>query len=240
MKLTKPHALMAMIVGGCLLPVTTLSAESAKGNSKRAKKIETLIDKLASENDRPQAVRDKTGRRTTVFPSGWSEEKQDAVFRAADELVKMGVRAFPQLIEHFDDDRYSYSHEALNAAPGDRVYYNENVGRHCRKIVREQLHKYEIWGEPLSGFGPTRWGPPGFDNNDAARRWWEQNKDKPLWRLQADALQWAIDVETEYREQKHDERGLDAIRADKELLRRLIETEEAIPTDLRRSRMPDE
>jgi hypothetical protein len=183
-----------LIVAACLgKPVGAPAAEPAESPEQRRQEIERLIEQLASENPKPKNIEDSDRERVTVFPPGYSRDKQKKVYQAADDLRKFGIDAFPQLIDHFDDRRYSYSERAMNAR-SDSLFYQESVGAHCRKILEGILYIYESWGEPGS-FGPTYFGYPELQSKTTAQRWWAKNKDKPLWRLQADILQWAIDLE---------------------------------------------
>lgn len=73
--------------------------------------IESLIDRLASKNSPPEFP----GVPPHLYfdellknPGGWDADAQKPVSDAYYELKSIGKKAFPYLIKHFDDNRYSH------------------------------------------------------------------------------------------------------------------------------------
>ena len=204
------------------------AAEPVSSPEQQQQEIARLIEQLASENPKPKNVTDSDGERVTVFPPGYSRDRQNKVHRAADELRKFGIDAFPQIIDHFDDHRYSYSEEAMNAR--SELFYSRSVGSHCMSIVCAQLYMFETWGDPWTGFGPTWDGHPELRSKSTAQRWWAKNKGKPLWRLQTDMLEWAIDLElnTKHATEWNSRAAMEAVKSNRTTLAELLATRKAL------------
>jgi hypothetical protein len=106
-------------------------------------------------------------------------------FKAIDRLHKLGILAFPSLFEHFSDKRYCLSEDSMAT---DRIY-KLPVGVVCRRIVNRQIQHYIRWEDE-----PDPRGLPGFStrlipiDDDEAQAWWEKNKNKELWELQAEFI----------------------------------------------------
>jgi hypothetical protein len=221
-----------LIAGACACICNRVSAaEPAQPPEQRQKEIAQLIEQLASENPKPkQKTYDRAHRGpTTVFAPTYSVEKQKNVFLAAKKLLEFGTDAFPQLIENFDDSRYSFAEPAPNGE-NNSEYVLYSVGSHCRDIVFSQVNKFNTWGEPMRGFGPASDTRPEFQTKESTQRWWAKNKDKPVWRLQADGLQWAIDIELKTK-QKDDwkaARAAETLEANRKLLDKLLTTQKPL------------
>ena len=71
------------------------------------KKIDALIATLASPNEKPPIDEDDV----PIYPPGYDHKAQDRVLAARDALFSEGIRAFPRLIRHADDRRYSYTEQ---------------------------------------------------------------------------------------------------------------------------------
>jgi hypothetical protein len=174
----------------------------------RSKKIEQLIDRLAEKRA------DVAGRKD--------------VFQAADELLELGTEAFPQLIDHFGDSRRSFDEDD----PTSENVYHRSVGQLCYRLVVDQVRKYRPWNIP-DPRGTPGWSGSIVPNN--AKEWWEANKGKALWELQADSVRRVIaenkdpkwfKFDSEERHKLADE----AIRANEELLKQLTESKTPLPT----------
>lgn len=194
-----------------LAPVPAPADEPATGPAEKGKKIEQLIDQLAGSKS--------------------DKQRESGVFKAADELLKLGTDAFPQLIEHFDDKRYSFDEDSLAT---DDVYQHD-VGELCYRLVKAQVKKYRPWKYPDPRSTPGYAGSIVPPDKDDAKAWWEKNKKKALWELQADSVRRVIEdnknprwfrFDSEERHKLADE----AIRANEELLKQLTETKTPLPT----------
>lgn len=205
---------MAILIAAASLGALprTSAAEPAQSPEQRQKEIAQLIEQLASENPAPTIGKDSQRRRIVVFAPEYALEKQKKVYKAARRLLELGTDAFSQLIEHFDDARYSYDFPSPTGwDDNDRIICT--VGSHCHYLLTAQVSKYASWGAPGAGWGPTSLRSPEFATKENARQWWSKNKDEPLWRIQAERLQWAIDVEVSGEkdaERRAAESGLDA------------------------------
>jgi hypothetical protein len=155
---------------------------------------------------------------------------EESVWTAVDALMEMQDRAFPELISHFDDSRYSYSERS----PVTDEIYHRSVGYLCREIVRRQVTKYVPWITRDSR------GTPGTGKSaipitkQEAQVWWSENQDKPLWVLQVESIRRAIAENRVRLEAEEDARRIelckDAILSNEKLAESLIATETALPT----------
>jgi hypothetical protein len=185
--------------------------EPATGQAEKDKNIQQLIEQLAgSKSDR---------------------QRKNGVFKAADELLKLGTDAFPQLIEHFDDKRYSFDEDSMAA---DDVYQYD-VGELCYRLVVKQVKVYRPWKQADPRGTPGYSGSIIQPDKDDAKAWWEKNKKTALWELQADSVRRVIEKNKNPRwfkfdsEQRH-KLADEAIRANEELLKQLTETKTPFPT----------
>lgn len=178
-----------------------------------------MIDRLASKNVKP-----------AEGEKGLSPH-EERIWKAVDALNGLGVTAFPQLIAHFDDDRFSFSQDRMSG----RGIRHESVGHLCWEIVERQVKKRVCWNvaDPRGTPGHTGAAivPCG---KEAAEVWWEAHRDKKLWELQAESVRSVISANQKVlaSEQDEDRRRVceDAIRANEELLTKLLRTEAPIPT----------
>jgi hypothetical protein len=158
--------------------------------------IKALVDQLASENSaRPK----DDGKNTPPRPTKEYFEKQRKVDEAARKLVEIGPRAFPFLIDHWNDDRYCMT------IGGISVLENHSVGQISRQIVEDQLNLGGFQKEPKGTTIRDR-RRPLFDLGEQkqARTWWEKNKKKTLAEMQVDVLDWTIAEEAKISEKISD------------------------------------
>lgn len=223
------HIVLAL--SSCLLPIANdLAAQSHQqpmaetkhseiAQVEFAKEVEKLIDQLASKYPKPD-------KRSDSRPP-----REAGIWDAVDKLHSYGTAAFPYLIAHFDDERFSFSEES----PATTRVYHESVGRLCWEIVERQVKKCSLWKVP----DPR--GTPGFTgkaivprDKEEARSWWKTNQEKRLWQLQADSVRVILEENRERlaREDDADRRRhcSDAIQANEQLLSRLLQSELPIPT----------
>jgi hypothetical protein len=159
------------------------AGEKPKGPSDR--EIRALVARLVSPNPKP-IIKDDNYRE----PKGYNRAKQKKVHDAREKLRGLGLKAFPFLIERLEDDRY-----CLTADDGPAPV-NLSVGEVCSDIIFDQLQPYGFWPE---GYPDPRGKPKRPSYRDtflrskkAARKWWEKNKDKTLYQMQLEALDWVI------------------------------------------------
>lgn len=161
------------------------------------------------------------------------EEK--AVWKAVDELMSLGPKAFPALIDHFEDERYSYTEDNTT---GERIAgpsVNRTVGYLCFHIVTAQVQKYVSWDEP----DPR--DSPGYNSTVVpwvkkdAVEWIKGRVDKPLWELQIENLSFVIEQNEkllkDFEKDSHEEKLCkEAIKKNAELIAQLKRTQKPLPS----------
>ena len=161
------------------------------GNDKppTEKEINALVQQLVSPNHAPDLL-----YATATYPKGYDHEAQTRVWNAWCELSRIGIRAFPYLIEHFDDDRYCFTEDA------GPVYCNWTVGHACSDIFICHLQPYDFVSHFALSGGDSRferkrpyyWVHYNLRTSAGAKLWWETRKDKSLRELQIETLEWVI------------------------------------------------
>ncbi|MBS0264086.1 MAG: hypothetical protein JSS02_19275, partial [Planctomycetes bacterium] len=115
--------------------------------------IRRLIDDLASKNSEP-VQRGSSGDRRLAFPGDYDKHADEVVKSAGDKLISYGTAAFPMLIEHFQDERFSH---VIDTPAGEMT---APVSRACRSIIECQLEVYEKAGSDDT----YPWMPPYFED----------------------------------------------------------------------------
>lgn len=170
--------------------------------------IESLIEKLASPNEAPVKLVP-----IARYPKGYDRDAQKRVNAAWRELRAVGVRAFPHLINHFNDERYSFTHD------NGFVYVNCSVGKACADIIKCHLQPFGFFpyamglkaddgGRPHGALRPGYAGHHKLDDPVEAAKWWATHEHKTLLELQIEAIEWTIAEEA-----KRPERYTDKERA---------------------------
>ncbi len=171
-------ALVAVVcLGSCQAKSVDLGKSARASNAER---ISALIDKLASKHDKPNS---DSRKHVPYEPSIWT---------SVDELVGLGTDVFPTLVDHFDDDRFSYTEDCISCARSENPVLKQTVGFLCFQIVRPQVHRYGSWD------GPDPRESPGYRTcivpreKDLAVEWLRSSKGKALWQLQSENIQLVI------------------------------------------------
>jgi hypothetical protein len=157
-----------------------------------------LIDRLVSQNPKPLTGDEdpKIGPRYRT-PNGFDAAKQQSVYDARAELVRLGPAAFPFLIARWSDERYCLTTE--NGLSG--YCHNSSVGDECRTIIFDQLQPYGYWqlgvGDPRGQRMRPSYPDTFFDSAEDAKAWWEKHKDKSLLEMQVMVVEWIIAQEAE-------------------------------------------
>ena len=177
-----------------LLVATATPVDAADAvQRERAARVKFLIDCLASKNTPPEVTGDASigDEQTIRFPETYDESAQVIVYLAAQELLAEDEDVIDVLLEHENDDRYSFS---INSVED----YNVNVSQACNRIAWRKLHAYEPELHLITRSGPRY---PDFDpfagSKDSFARWWKANKTRGLAQLQLEAL----DAEIKFMEQ---------------------------------------
>lgn len=138
---------------------------------------ESLIDQLADS------------RMITAVSSDADRQVQARVDRATEELTRLGTIAFPALIAHRDDQRYSRT--IVRAFSGSRSgkesplhSIDYTVGSTCVEIIAKQLNPGDEY--PDRDFIPACVPPAKLPE------WWAARSSKSLIDLQKEAVQWRI------------------------------------------------
>lgn len=181
-----------LVFGVVLLTCATL-CEGGEPALPAEEEIRALVDQLVSPNPKPiTGDEDKSVAPDYRLPPGFDKEKQKRVREAVVQLRKIGPRAFPALIERWNDERYCVTtfHRLSEYS------HNATAGGVCQMTIFDQLQPYSIW--PRSEDDP-RGKPkrPGYASKflvsqQEARAWWEKNKQKTLFEMQLEVLDWVI------------------------------------------------
>ena len=127
------------------------------------------------------------------FPPEFDQKENERVIAVRDAILAKGLTAFPILIEHLDDTRYSYSTDNVNW----------KVWQVCLSLISTQVQVYEC-ADRTQNFVPPRYLPYSGvkDNDDSLKRtkrvmkeWWAQRERQSLHDIQAEAVAWAINHE---------------------------------------------
>jgi hypothetical protein len=155
--------------------------------------IRALIDKLVSPNPKP-ITGDEDPKEAPDYrlPPGFDREKQELVRKAVGDLEVLGPRAFPFLIDRWDDKRY-----CLTVSEGINGYCrNQTVGKTCEMIVFNQIQPFGKW-QGINETGLKYVWRPNYpvhflSSKKDAKKWCEERKRKTLAEIQLEVLDWAI------------------------------------------------
>ena len=202
LQIMKP-ALYLALAAAALIPTATQYAYGAEPN---VAAINSLVEQLASTNKRPTGYPEVN--QDPIYPKDYDGPAQKLVWKAYFELYQLGPAAFPQLLEHLDDKRYSLTADTGNAD------HNFNVGFLCRWILQNRISPFN---PIVAGAGYTT-GRPAFGNlvkgprGDAPRRpdflsdllrdqpkakkWMLERATFRLGSIQEEVLKWMISEES--------------------------------------------
>lgn len=156
--------------------------------------IESLIDKLASKNSPPDFPPHLMLNDFLKDPGEWKREHQQTVSAAYYELKSMGKSAFPYLIKHMSDERYSHERSWS-------IFVSHTVGDACRFIIESQVCP--------AGMGyKSRESPKGmimghevhFESYVKSKygsyaAWWRNNRSKSILEMRVAFSEWRIGKE---------------------------------------------
>ena len=159
-------------------------------------RVDGLINRLASANAPIEGISDWSFDLRNFLdnnPGSWDPDAQKPVSDAYYELKSMGKEAFPYLIKHFDDDRYSH-------VKSSSVYYSVTVGDACQDLIDQQVG--------MGGVG-YKWrdAPKGSDleifdfenyvksNYGSYAAWWRNNRTRTLPEMSIAYCNWRISQE---------------------------------------------
>jgi hypothetical protein len=181
-------------------------------------RIESLIERLASANAPPALLGPlyKQGPYSQhgPLPQSYDRNAQVRVVEAWQALAEQGYDAFPALVKHSDDKRYSHT----RCYRIGRTFRNVAVGEVCCDIIR--LH-VEAWWKQFRFMGI--WRPRTMPSRAELPRWWRERKGKTLRDLQIESTSLALEqIRKVYRMELADSDGDESGRsANIEILERL-------------------
>jgi hypothetical protein len=153
------------------------------------KAIGKLIQALASSNMAPKITGPKDGEQRASILNGYEGASQRKVLKAWQSLLDAGVKAFPALVEHANDHRYSCT---LADPDGD---CNASVGDVCQRILRNQIDGpcYKLTRD---------YGPNTIQHRAAMQsgfyedlpKWWRERQNSTLAELQVESAGAALEV----------------------------------------------
>jgi len=186
------------------ITISFASDEDAKKDTQKedSKEIANLVEKLASPNPKP-IIPDKYVESKIIYSPNYSKEAQNRIYEVRKKIEEKGMDAFPYLIEHYNDDRYSITYETS----WNGCWYNASVGSECADIVHKQLQPLGPFRVNATDAGDKR---PYYDfhflySKDTMQSWYKTNKDKSLRELQIEVLEWTITEEKKKNDPKYDE-----------------------------------
>jgi hypothetical protein len=189
----------------------------------RENEIKDLITILASPNDEP--VCDESTDDSPVYPAKYDHAAQERVVAARDALLAKGLEAFPELIGHVDDRRYSYNEQREKT-----FCINLDVGYVCYRLIAVQVQAYQPLVKPKLPPSPIRFWVPR--DKQKLRKWWQLHKHQSLREIQLDAAKWAYAYQSkaDFRDDDEKAAALGVLQA---LITRLETSEKAIRFDFK-------
>jgi hypothetical protein len=146
-----------------------------------------LVNSLASKNTPPTIVGFYTVKFEACAKFEWPE--QGRVWRVVKKLIGNVEDAWPVLVEHLDDERYSVTVDF----EGFDERYNWTVGDVCRQLVSRTLSEayyQELKPRSLNLYRKMRY--PGFGiNRQELKKWCTARSDRSLYELQVETCGWA-------------------------------------------------
>ena len=137
---------------------TPIAAQTIAPNEE--KQIDALIAKLVADS---KASVFNEG--DTFKDPGYDHTDRERILAVRDALFAKGIAAFPRLISHVDDRRYSYTDR-----PEKLHWKNKTVGDVCYEMIADHVEVYQ----PLIHIDPIEldvsWVP---SEQDKLKKWWE-------------------------------------------------------------------
>ncbi len=150
--------------------------------------VDALVCNLASRRPAPYRSGYSDPPTAVDFANRYSTPEVEAALKS---LKQMGPAAFPSLVKHLGDDRYSYS-EVVAA------WLNHDVGNAVMEILNDGHYMHSGYKFRKSPAGSS--GYLSFDSYLAARgaaKWAEWAKSKTRLEIQMDFIDWCIEKENE-------------------------------------------
>ena len=155
-----------------------------------------MVEGLASRNDPPKLVTMADDALVPIYPSKFDWADESRIQSVIGKLWKRdGNELWPHLVQHIDDQRYSFTHSADEGL--EPIAINRSVGWVCRTIAHDHLIR------PYMQFVPTEypvWDYHVVPYKDMSnpeqlkdlKAWYKPRNGKPLYELQIEMCRWAI------------------------------------------------
>jgi hypothetical protein len=171
--------ILPVAMNGTGIPV--VFADDLESRPAKELNVAKLVEELVSPNKPP--VTQNQSMSSVKFPAGYDVAAQRRINDIRQTLYDNVEDSLPFLINALDDERYCLT---INWAEGDG-FYNESVGAICRNIIASQLEVYR---------DTFRFSDSGhyhkYDYKPISREWWQARRDRKLYELQIEAVEWAI------------------------------------------------
>jgi len=159
------------------------SAKEAKFDAKQ------LIEQLENHNAPPKLVAGDRDGEEPIFNRQYKWSEDDRVARATQALVDRADEAFPELLKHFDDKRYSMTYDSSLADGAE----NDDIGEICWRVVAESLS--EPFCQQIPDGDEVAYKLRIADRGASAdlRSWCMERRDKKFYELQIEQCELAIE-----------------------------------------------
>jgi len=143
-----------------------------------------LINQLASELEDPNPNNEHFIQIAEEHDP-WNPNYNLSVMKAKEKLTKLGLKAFPYLINNSNDQRFS---QTIMTS----IYSSFSVGEICISIIGKQINSI-----------PNRKGYKGMPNytfsviQQNPKKWWKEHSGKSILELKKIVLIWTIQQEKE-------------------------------------------
>jgi hypothetical protein len=145
-----------------------------------------LVDALHNRNEPPQIV----GGWDTAFDPKYDFNEQKRVDKIIDTMMIFTEEVWPLMVGHLGDKRYSYT------IGFDDTTYNYSIGDVCEQIIHNTLEAGFV--RSLNILKGTNLhvkdfeNPELYDDAETLKTWLITRKDRKLYELQIEVLEWII------------------------------------------------
>jgi hypothetical protein len=148
--------------------------------------IDAAIAALANRN-RPPTLPKGEGKPLRDSDKTYDPSEDDRVREAIDFLVQHAEEALPQLVEHFDDERY-----CITYGSSDEYWNNYSIVDVCYSIVSDCLTEPYFKTQPDTEWPMNRMWYPSVTQTPSEKSWFKSRANKKLYELQIEICDWAI------------------------------------------------
>ena len=145
----------------------------------------SLVDSLANRNAEPTIV----GGWSAAFDARYDFSEQVRIDRAIDVILIELDEAWPHLIEHLGDRRYSYT------IGFDETTYNYSVSDVCEQVIHNAFeHGYASALFELEGttFRRRDFFSPELYETERLKEWLQKKKEKKVYEIQMEVLEMVL------------------------------------------------